>query len=1486
MVYVVPVGTGSVGAVYNLYYTPAYASGWGSYSSVSKSDEFIRANTFCTINITDPYSVLTEDLSDQTGTSHIFTGDTVTLKNGTDISWNCTDTNGNEISGTVNETAQTTTFTLTYDGSTAVSPFTISAQSENRVLTLSVDGTQVSWRVAKGTNLQEWLKNHAEETIILNGEAVSISHFIWQLEGAEIGESDVLEENTVLTGIRQSWTITLKNTDGEIQTYSVQEGTHLLEWLQQMSGESFGTSVTHPTVESYSWIIEGSDSQIGSSAAVYSDMTLIGTPRTLVTVTFAAVKPNTEDEELLGGAFANSDADYISIQLYQGDYVPAEFFAKMCQNLQIKSTHAFDGWYYSADQAGTGSGELEMLETTEVVSDLTVYAKYKTNATYTFYTDRSMTTVHSTATNLPVGESYKYEIPTITAPEGKTFRYWVNATDNKVFTKQDTVIGDADLYPVFERYIFEFVQNGKILTSLYDGNKLQYSAAELEDYYFAGFAVEKADGSGTVLIPNGTVITPSTLADLGIEVPSVVDGVYELQAELVYLHQHNIVYHGGTDGQLVLTDEAGGNTYTEKADDSVILLGAMDITNVTSPIGLALAGWAVSEEDAAAGTITYQPYQTLSQSELDAAANEENGYQVDLYPVWAQQEDTIKVTFKSNYPDGATYNGETLEEDTYTIYIRTGTKPTLPELARVDMAAPDNVLESSGELRYELVGWSVLQSGAGYTGDKGSTDVQKNGVYSLNSEYVLALTQDTVFYAIWADRDDTEDGFAAEFFIRHDGTLPTEPGSHPSDNYTPSSAYHSGLKIQNALRALINVVNDPDKVEANIMKQPDYLDILKYLQIDQYEDDHFDMMKQGLTWDAENSVFTVTDEEQVTYGTDWWIEWYACKPAGSCSTYHVDGRIRFADQVELNYHGNGGSYVPDGKVYEPGEMAEVEYTQSDGTKPQLDNFTFIGWSEDPDALVPTWYDPEYAQIPAGAPTTIYMDTDKDLYAVWEPNATTIPLEGPFSGVKYVEENGETAAADTAGQYTFFMKLIEKPDEAEDWSMTASNLADGSFSFGQISVKYPGTYVFEVWEEVGSDHTIQYDSSVYHLTVNIVLTDYGLGIGGYSFTKSGKPVMVSGTSVEDAVFQFTNRIGIRDISVRKQWDDGEDTDGLRPDEIEVRLLQNGSYINSEDSVQTLSALNDWQYIWENLDSKDDNGVAYLYTVEETSSYSGYETTVSGDMNNGFTITNKHTPLTYNIPVTKIWDDQDDVYGLRPSSVELTLKGYKTTADQENGDTVYERTAVLTASEDTGVWAAVFEDVPVYAEGTLIQYVLEEKVSDFYESSIVREEVWDGSWKYTVTNTIKTTDVTVTKNVTGNMGDKQREFAFTAELLDSSENVIDSYEFSLKHGESTTLKGLPEDLLLWIKEADCEEYEVSWETTVDEDGEESDQLSAESGDSVQMEIVSGLKVTCTNQREEKVGTGVRTDHTPYLALTGIVMIGLFAAGIGKRRRMRSE
>ena len=142
---------------------------------------------------------------------------------------------------------------------------------------------------------------------------------------------------------------------------------------------------------------------------------------------------------------------------------------------------------------------------------------------------------------------------------------------------------------------------------------------------------------------------------------------------------------------------------------------------------------------------------------------------------------------------------------------------------------------------------------------------------------------------------------------------------------------------------------------------------------------------------------------------------------------------------------------------------------------------------------------------------------------------------------------------------------------------------------------------------------------------------------------------------------------RDIKVTKRWDL---VGSEKPvDKIDVELYRNGE---STGKKLELNAGNNWSGEFKGLEIADKNTptVEYRYSIKEVGENGGFiqfgnkefEVTYSGDMNNGFVITNKEKPeeepKTRDIKVTKRWDLVGSEKPVDKIDVELYRNGEST------------------------------------------------------------------------------------------------------------------------------------------------------------------------------------------------------------------------------------
>ena len=100
-----------------------------------------------------------------------------------------------------------------------------------------------------------------------------------------------------------------------------------------------------------------------------------------------------------------------------------------------------------------------------------------------------------------------------------------------------------------------------------------------------------------------------------------------------------------------------------------------------------------------------------------------------------------------------------------------------------------------------------------------------------------------------------------------------------------------------------------------------------------------------------------------------------------------------------------------------------------------------------------------------------------------------------------------------------------------------------------------------------------------------------------------------------------------------------------------------------------------------------------TVQESEVPSQYASETTGNMGNGYVITNTYIPETTSVKVEKIWEDENNQDGIRPNEI---------TVDLLKDGTEYDNIKLNNANS----WKHTFENLPKYENGTEIEYTVQE------------------------------------------------------------------------------------------------------------------------------------------------------------------------------------
>ena len=176
----------------------------------------------------------------------------------------------------------------------------------------------------------------------------------------------------------------------------------------------------------------------------------------------------------------------------------------------------------------------------------------------------------------------------------------------------------------------------------------------------------------------------------------------------------------------------------------------------------------------------------------------------------------------------------------------------------------------------------------------------------------------------------------------------------------------------------------------------------------------------------------------------------------------------------------------------------------------------------------------------------------------------------------------------------------------------------------------------------------------------------------------------------------------EISGEKTWDDNNDQDGKRPTKLTVILKKTVGGQTSEVKRQDVTSDSDgkWKYKFDKL-PKYENGELIEYSVDEEK-VDGYDKVTTRTTNGpDYNLKNKHEPEKRTIEGQKIWNDNNNQDGKRPTSIKVKL--YKKVG---NNNPEYVTEKVVTEGADKA-WKWKFENLDKYENKQEIQYTVEEE-----------------------------------------------------------------------------------------------------------------------------------------------------------------------------------
>ena len=306
----------------------------------------------------------------------------------------------------------------------------------------------------------------------------------------------------------------------------------------------------------------------------------------------------------------------------------------------------------------------------------------------------------------------------------------------------------------------------------------------------------------------------------------------------------------------------------------------------------------------------------------------------------------------------------------------------------------------------------------------------------------------------------------------------------------------------------------------------------------------------------------------------------------------------------------------------------------------------------------------------------------------------------------------------AGQWKYSFTDLPKYENGQEisYSLTEDTVDGYSFSRDGFNIKNSYTpeersvTVTKSWDDANNQDGKRPNSVKVQLYANGQKQGSEMELNadnGWSYTWTKLPKKSAGNEISYTVKETTELAAYRatvddsdmgnikitnshtpeiiEVQGQKTWDDANNQDGKRPEEITVNLLKNGAKFK-EMTVRADSDGN-WKYAFTGL-ARYENGQEISYSVTENT-VEGYSTELDG-----YNIKNSYTPAKTSVTVTKQWNDSNDKDKIRPTGIKVQLYAN----GQKKGEPVE-----LKAADQ---WTYSWKDLPQKENGKDVAYTVKE------------------------------------------------------------------------------------------------------------------------------------------------------------------------------------
>ena len=492
---------------------------------------------------------------------------------------------------------------------------------------------------------------------------------------------------------------------------------------------------------------------------------------------------------------------------------------------------------------------------------------------------------------------------------------------------------------------------------------------------------------------------------------------------------------------------------------------------------------------------------------------------------------------------------------------------------------------------------------------------------------------------------------------------------------------------------------------------------------------------EGQNTESSDGTVTITNKNNVTQLN---VEKIWAKGTVPASGTEITASLRFAASMVTDKDGHkieGAPQWPEKKDYAAVSKGQTALFTVDTTDPDapvaaltITSDTTVKLKEDKDHPDQSWAGvftdlPKYARDAEG--NTWELDYYAVETAVKVPgegvDATPMDVTNKYIHVEVKAEPTGTAAETSDGTVTITNKENTVVKVKKIWEGTPLENASATVQLKRLKVsqtpdqiKTEATVV-KVWDDGNNQDGIRPESLNVTLTggdtsETVTLNSQNKWTATVSdlqaYTSDGDPISytwtedempegysLSGIATLGNVTTLTNSYtpGKTSATVSIIWEDDNDRDALRPDYVEVMLVQNGQRVR-------LSEDNNWTETVTGLPEKA-NGEPIEYTW--SASTIGDYTKASETAGEGQTrITYAHTPETTEMKVRLEWDDTDDEDEVRPERIIVSIENDPTKTVIVNQENAWSGSITLPKNEN-GEPISYSWQTPIIAEYTLTE-----------------------------------------------------------------------------------------------------------------------------------------------------------------------------------------